>query len=347
MKSKHKIANSNDESLEERLEIMNNRITSLTNELKLKTIEFKECDVKYSKLEKNNQKLREMIKSMEKQKQGNKSIQCFSRRSDISTQTDDHNANAYAKLLVKTNLLEKNLEENKEKLEKQINENTKIKSTQAKQTVLLWGDDASQKNHTVDGSIDSKLQQFTTDILDSVTKIVDEKLNLLGNHFQTLVKIPEEINPNCKTFKDTLLTNKIPPSSAVMDLKIVLNRNRNDQLVQEAERKRRAQNLIIHGVQEVDAEKQKVNDENFITLFLREIGVETTPESIVRLGKAENNKTRPLKIKLKSEAEKDTIMSRLPNLKNAEDVFRRISVTDDHTIEERQEIERLVKSKRN
>ena len=130
MKSKHKIANSNDESLEERLEIMNNRITSLTNELKLKTIEFKECDVKYSKLEKNNQKLREMIKSMEKQKQGNKYIQCFSRRSGISTQTDDHNADAYAKLLVKTNLLEKNLEENKEKLEKQINENTKIKSTQ-------------------------------------------------------------------------------------------------------------------------------------------------------------------------------------------------------------------------
>ena len=70
MKSKHKIANSNDESLEERLEIMNNRITSLTNELKLKTIEFKECDVKYSKLENNNQELREMIKSKEKQKQG-------------------------------------------------------------------------------------------------------------------------------------------------------------------------------------------------------------------------------------------------------------------------------------
>ena len=122
----------------------------------------------------------------------------------------------------------------------------------------------------------------------------------------------------------------------------MLNRNRNDQLVQEAERKRRAQNLIIHGVQEVDAEKQKVNDENFITLFLREIGVETTPESIVRLGKTETNKTRPLKIKLKSEAEKDTIMSRLPNLKNAEDVFRRISVTDDHTIEEKQEKKRLV-----
>ena len=45
---------------------------------------------------------------------------------------------------------------------------------------------------------------------------------------------------------------------------------------------------------------------------------------------------------MRSETEKDTIMSRLPNLKNSEDVFRRISVTEDHTIEERQEIKRLV-----
>ena len=214
------------------------------------------------------------------------------------------------------------------------------KSTQAKQTTSLWGDDNSQNSHVLDSSIDSKLKQFTTDILDSVTKIVDEKLNMLGNHFQTLVKIPEEINSNCETFKDAL-TNNIPSSSAVSDLKIVLNRNRNDQLVQEAERKRRAQNLIIHGVQEVDAEKQKENDENFITSFLV-LGVETAPESIVRLGKADTNKTRPLKIKLRSETEKDTIMSHLPNLKNSEDMFRRISVTEDHTIEERQEIRRLV-----
>ena len=156
------------------------------------------------------------------------------------------------------------------------------KSTQAKQTTSLWGDDNSQNSHVLDSSIDSKLKQFTTDILDFVTKIVDEKLNILGNHFQTLVKIPEEFNSNCKTFKDAL-TNNIPSSSAVSDLKIVLNRNRNDQLVQEAERKRRAQNLIIHGVQEVDAEKQKENDENFITSFLGVLGVQTAPESIVHI----------------------------------------------------------------
>ena len=205
------------------------------------------------------------------------------------------------------------------------------KSTQAK---FAYGDDASQNNSPSADSIDGKLEKFTTGILDTVTKIVDEKIKLLGNHVQTLVKIPEDINSNCKTFKNPL-TNNIPSTSAVTDLKIVLNQSRNDQLVQEAESKRRAQNLIIHGVKEVDAENQKEKDENFITSFPGVIGVDTTPESIVRLGKAETNKKRPLKIKVRSETEKDTIMSRLPNLKNSEDVFRRISVTEDHTIEER------------
>ena len=71
------------------------------------------------------------------------------------------------------------------------------KSTQAK---FVYGDDASQINSPSADSIDSKLEKFTTDILDTVTKIVEEKLNLLlGNHVQTLVKIPEEINSNYKT----------------------------------------------------------------------------------------------------------------------------------------------------
>ena len=46
----------------------------------------------------------------------------------------------------------------------------------------------------------------------------------------------EEINSNCKTFKD-MLTNNNPSTCAVTDLTVVLNQNRNDQLVQEAERK--------------------------------------------------------------------------------------------------------------
>ena len=70
------------------------------------------------------------------------------------------------------------------------------------------------------------------------------------------------------------------------------------------------------------------------------------PESVVRLGMIPEvpvaNKVRPIKIRFKLPEEKDNMMSRLSNLKRAEDKFRKISITDDYTIEERQEIKKFV-----
>ena len=42
-------------------------------------------------------------------------------------------------------------------------------------------------------------------------------------------------------------------------------------------------------------------------------------------------------------AEKDSIMDRLGNLKNVEDIYRQLSVRDDYTIEERNQIKEWVK----
>ena len=101
----------------------------------------------------------------------------------------------------------------------------------------------------------------------------------------------------------------------------------------------RSTNIIIHGVSE-DDEKGKEKDEGFIKSFLEIIGSDATPESTARLGKFDGGKNRPLKLKFRTENEKHEIMSRLTNLKHAEDKFRRISITDDYTFEERQEIKK-------
>ena len=61
----------------------------------------------------------------------------------------------------------------------------------------------------------------------------------------------------------------------------------------------------------------------------------------MRLGKPDPNRTRPINLKLKTENEKDSIISRLSNLKNAEDRLKRINITEDYTVEERQEIKRM------
>ena len=121
-----------------------------------------------------------------------------------------------------------------------------------------------------------------------------------------------------------------------------MNENRNEQLVQERERKIRSTNIILHGVSE-DVDKNKGNpDEEFVTAFLETIGISNKPDSIIRLGKPDLKKNRPIKIRMKNESERENVMSRLPNLKNAEERFKRISVTEDYTMEERNEIRKWV-----
>ena len=182
-------------------------------------------------------------------------------------------------------------------------------------------------------SLDSKLQQFSRDIFSTVTKIVNEKFSIL----QSLVNIPEKISENCKTFKSAL-TENLPLTSTTTDFKEIINQSRNNQLVQERERKLCSTNIIVHGVKEVVDEIKEENDDEFVNAFLGRIGVSIKPISIIRLGKPEPSKTRPLKIKLEIEKEQEVVMSRLSNLKNAEDRFKKISVT----VEERQDIRNWV-----
>ena len=73
------------------------------------------------------------------------------------------------------------------------------------------------------------------------------------------------------------------------------------------------------------------------------LGADVHPESFTRLGKPsdasdtnEKKKSRPLRICLKTTDDKDTIMRRLPNLRNADDKYRKVSAKDDYTIEERE-----------
>ena len=101
--------------------------------------------------------------------------------------------------------------------------------------------------------------------------------------------------------------------------------------MQERERELRSTNIIVHGVKEVADENEEENDDEFVNAFLGRIGVSIKPISIIRFGKPEPSKTRQLKIKLETEKEKEAVMSRLSNLKNAEDRFKKISVTEDHT----------------
>ena len=73
------------------------------------------------------------------------------------------------------------------------------------------------------------------------------------------------------------------------------------------------------------------------------IGLTLLPKQIIRLGKPNENKKRPVKLVMSNAGDKDKIMSRLGNIKNADEVYRTLSITDDHTIEERELIKEWIK----
>ena len=196
----------------------------------------------------------------------------------------------------------------------------------------------------------TKFENFETLItqrLDSVEETIKESLFTRLNEKMketndSIINMPEKLN---ESFKNALTKNL--PAGPVTNFKDVMCEERNKQLVQDRERKRRAMNIIIHGVNEVASGEGELDgkeyDKKYVDDLMQKLGVNHKPESIVRLGKTnDSKKSRPLKVRFQTEEEKERVMSHLSNLKNAEHRFSRISITHDYTIEERQEIKRYV-----
>lgn len=184
------------------------------------------------------------------------------------------------------------------------------------------------------------MSEFKTELISTVSKIVDQKLSSLDDKIQNVAKIPEVINDKCESSFTAALKKNIPLSTPT-ELRKVIAETKNNDLVQERERKQRAKNIIIHGINEA-VENDNEHDVKYVNDLFAILAVTEKPTSIARLGAKSAGKTRPLKLVLKSEEEKDTLMLRLPNLRNAEAHFRKISVTNDYTVEEREEVRRFV-----
>ena len=118
---------------------------------------------------------------------------------------------------------------------------------------------------------------------------------------------------------------------------------KNDEKVEENEREKRSRNIIIHGAEEVgdSPEEIKKEDAQYISEILNKIGSPVKPNIITRLGEKSIDKNRPIKIVLKCKADKDSVMKNLGRLKGTERFFGKISVKDDYTTQERENIRQL------
>ena len=123
-----------------------------------------------------------------------------------------------------------------------------------------------------------------------------------------------------------------------LEFRQVMRDTTNEELVQQQEREVRAKN-IIHGCPEAAViQEVKEDDNTYVKELLQIIGVEAIPASTTRIGKRSEARPRPIKIVMGNQNEKKMIMTSLGNLKNVVEKFKRISVTDDYTAEERDAI---------
>ena len=189
----------------------------------------------------------------------------------------------------------------------------------------------------------SPSQNSTEDILNKIEKIIDNKMDKIEKKIADLETKQSQTNEEVKVSVQSVvsknkesITNATSYASTLsknLDRKLVgdvITAARNTEKVQEIERQKREQNFIVYG-----AVLNNESEVEFINGFLNTIGVAAKPKLILKIGK-EDNRPQPLKIIMETTEDKDQVMSRLVNLKNAENKYRAISVRDDHTYEERQ-----------
>ena len=131
--------------------------------------------------------------------------------------------------------------------------------------------------------------------------------------------------------------------TATTNIRNITKEDKIEQIIHEKERNSRSRNIIVHGLQENGGDEETKKDENLIKEIFEIIGVEHIPHSVTRLGEPQSQRTRPVKLEMKSKIEKDNVMSKLSNLKNAVNRIKKIHITDDYTLQERREIQNWVR----
>ena len=126
-------------------------------------------------------------------------------------------------------------------------------------------------------------------------------------------------------------------------MQTVMRTARNNEKIEEGEKERRANNIILHGAEEIGDTPDDIKkaDTGYIKEIFAKIGAEVEPSSIVRLGAPKEDGYRPIKLVMKSKEDKEMVMNNLGKLKNTERFFGKISLKDDHTINEREQIRML------
>ena len=194
-----------------------------------------------------------------------------------------------------------------------------------------------------------KLEQVGIAIKESLLKEVKDnnkkleiKYNQVINETKSYVEAVKNIEPlNPEAEDGAQQSSNVTPKS----FKSILAEAENEKLVEQREREKRCNNIIIHGLIEKGNNTEEIenNDIGMVNDFFHQINIQTRPVKFSRLGKLIPDRIRPLKLEMESTIAKDTVMKNLSHLKGAdEQVLGKLSVKDDLTKAERVQVKTYV-----
>ena len=215
----------------------------------------------------------------------------------------------------------------KESLEMTVNENlcstNEVNQYDAAESPVDQADtadDTSSKTPEISGDSDSGVD------LPSLTKLIDDRVD---------AKLREYDNPKRKTSSDRELVEAIYVRKSE-------STNKFNTEIEDG----RELNIIIHGLEEKESWKEY--DREIIKQLFDTVGIQYAPcSSADRLGRKTTDRTRPIRLRMETQEEKGNFMSMLGKLKYGPEVLRKISITDDYTQEERNEIRQWVEEAKN
>ena len=136
------------------------------------------------------------------------------------------------------------------------------------------------------------------------------------------------------------------PKVPKTDLRVVFKEALEEKEREELERENRVRNFVVFQAKESESDKSEErirHDEDLVKELLTEIQVEVTVEKVIRLGRRESGKLRPLKVALKDSSDKTQVMDNLKKLRDAPDHLKKLMVSHDLTPAQRDDRNKLVK----
>ena len=128
------------------------------------------------------------------------------------------------------------------------------------------------------------------------------------------------------TTTDGKAPSSFPTTNQGNDFRTIMADTKNDELLTENDRQRRPANIIIHGVTERSKHPEsgmEELDKNYVSALFAVLGLQISANSVTRLGKFNpEGKCRPLKLVMGSIEDKLSVMSRLSDLKAAEEQYK-------------------------